>query len=217
MIKALLFDLDGVIVSTDDCHYHAWKQLADREGIYFDREINERLRGVSRMESLAIILERAHKNFSEEEKKKMAAWKNERYVELLDSITPDDILPGVLEWLDYLEKRKIKTAIASSSRNAKIILKRLDMENAFDAVVDGNDIENSKPHPEVFLKAAENVGFAPAECLVVEDAEAGVAAAVAAGSPCLAVGSAANDTRASFSANTLADVSPAEIIGSNIL
>jgi len=212
MIKAVIFDLDGVIVSTDDCHYRAWKKLADRENISFDREINERLRGVSRMESLEIILERATEDFSEEKKRKMAEWKNKRYVELLESITPDDILPGVLEWLDFLKKRKMKTAIASSSRNAKTILKRLEMENEFDSVVDGNDIENSKPHPEVFLKAAEKVGLHPDECLVVEDAEAGVAAATAAGSPCLAMGSAADDPRAEFSAKTLADLSPEKIV-----
>ena len=189
-IKAVIFDLDGVIVSTDDCHYRGWKKMADEEGIYFDRAINERLRGVSRMESLNIILERAEKEYSEEEKAALAARKNGYYVEFIQALTPDDILPGVMEALEELKNKKIKIAIGSSSKNTPIILKQIGLSDYFDAVSDGNNITKSKPDPEVFLKAADFLGMPYENCAIVEDADAGIAAGKAAGMFTFAVGSA---------------------------
>ena len=129
MIKAVIFDLDGVIVSTDDCHYRAWKKMADEEGIYFDREINNRLRGVSRMTSLDIVLERADKEYSESEKLALAERKNNYYKELICELTPNDILPGAMETLEKLKENGIKIAIGSSSKNTPIILKQIGLDN----------------------------------------------------------------------------------------
>ena len=159
MIKAVLFDLDGVIVSTDNCHYKAWKQMADEEGIYFDEKINNRLRGVSRMESLAIVLERATKSYSDAEKAALAERKNNYYKELITALTPADILPGAMENLKALKESGIKIAIGSSSKNTPVILKQIGLDSYFDAVSDGNNIKNSKPDPEVFVKAAEMLGI----------------------------------------------------------
>jgi beta-phosphoglucomutase len=212
MIKAVVFDLDGVIVSTDEQHYLAWQALADREGIEFNREINQRLRGVSRMDCLEILLERRTREYSDTEKSEMAHWKNEHYRSLLKDIAPRHILPGVTEWLQEAKRRNIKTAIGSSSRNAGAILEGIGLQDTFDAVVDGNDIQRSKPDPEVFLKAAARLDLPPGDCLVVEDAEAGVAAAVAAGMPCLAVGAAREDARAQFASEDLAGMTLAEVL-----
>lgn len=187
MIKGIIFDLDGVIVKTDELHYRAWKRLADAEGIFFDREINNHLRGVSRMASLEIILERSPRTYSAEEKNRLASIKNQYYVELLKTLTPDDIMPGVTKTLEELKRRKILTAIGSSSKNARAILEQIKLANVFDAVADGNDIINSKPAPDVFLKAADMLGLRPAECAVVEDAEAGIAAAKSAGMLAIAI------------------------------
>ena len=202
-ILGVIFDLDGVIVSTDNCHYLAWKRMADEEGIEFDRKVNERLRGVSRMESLAIILEKAAKEYSEGEKQAMAARKNGYYVELIGSLTENDILPGAQDTLKMLKAKGIKVAIGSSSRNTPIILRQIGLSDAFDAVADGNAIKNSKPDPEVFLLAAKLLNLDPANCLVVEDADAGIEAALAGGMRALGVGSAAANPTATFTASDL--------------
>lgn len=203
-ILGVIFDLDGVIVSTDNCHYLAWKRMADEEGIPFDRTINERLRGVSRMESLSIILEKADKNYSEEEKEAMATRKNGYYVELIGSLTPDDMLPGVMDTLKMLKENGIRIAIGSSSRNTPVILKQIQLTETFDAVADGNAITRSKPDPEVFLLAAKLLNLSPENCLVVEDADAGVEAALAGGMWVLGVGGAAENPKATFAAESLA-------------
>lgn len=187
MIKAVIFDLDGVIVSTDDCHYEAWKKMADEEGIYFDKEINNRLRGVSRTESLEIILERAEKAYTEEEKVALATRKNGYYTEFIKKLTPADILPGAKETLDELKANGIKVAIGSSSKNTPIILKQIGLDTYFDAVSDGNNISKSKPDPEVFIKAADMLGIPYDECMIVEDADAGVEAGKRAGMKTLSV------------------------------
>lgn len=205
MIQAVIFDLDGVIVSTDDCHYRAWQALADREGIPFTRRDNERLRGVSRMESLEIVLEKAGRAYTDDEKRALAAYKNDLYVGLIERLSADDLLPGARETVAALRKMGIKTAIGSSSKNAPRILERLGITGLFDAVADGNGIKRSKPAPDVFLLAAEKLGIAPGKCLVVEDAEAGVEAACRAGMACLALGSAWNHPRALISARSLAE------------
>ena len=179
--KGIIFDLDGVICFTDKYHYLAWKRLADKLGIYFDETINNRLRGVSRMESLEIILEKSTKKYSKEEKEDFAEQKNKMYVELLEDMTPADLPKEVKTTLDDLRKQGVLLAIGSSSKNAMRILKHLGLENYFDAISDGTNITKSKPDPEVFLKAAEYLQLEPQECLVVEDAVAGIKAATAGG------------------------------------
>lgn len=190
-IKGILFDLDGVIVTTDNYHYKAWKKLADEENIYFDKTINERLRGISRMDSLDIILEKSDILFSEDEKFQMARRKNNYYKELIKELTPTDILPGVINLLHDLKNNNIKVAIGSSSKNSNAILNYIGLSEEFDAIIDGNQITFSKPNPEVFLKGAKALNLEPEDCLVVEDAAAGVEAALAGNMNVLAVGFAA--------------------------
>ncbi len=206
-IKAVIFDLDGVIVSTDNCHYEAWKRLADDELIYFDRNINERLRGVSRMESLEIILEKTERVYTEEEKIQLAERKNECYKKLIEQLNSENILPGVMQVLSGLKEKGIKIAIGSSSKNSPMILRHIGLENYFDATADGNDIKKSKPDPEVFLLAANRLGIEPSECLVVEDADAGVEAALAGGMHVLAVGCASENKKATICAKDLSEIS----------
>jgi beta-phosphoglucomutase len=189
--KAVIFDLDGVIVSTDVYHYLAWKKICDQEGLFFTREINEKLRGVSRMESLNIILGNSERIYAEQGKVELAERKNAVYKELLKSLCPDDILPGVRSFLQKLKELNVRMAIGSSSKNAKYILEKIGLDSDFDAVADGNGIERSKPDPEVFLLAAKLLQMEPNECVVVEDAEAGIDAALAAGMKAIGVGSAA--------------------------
>ena len=188
--QAIIFDLDGVICHTDRYHYLAWKQLADELGIYFDETINHRLRGVSRMESLEIVLERSDRTFTEEEKLLYAEKKNEVYKELLKQMSPKDLSEEVKQTLDELRAKGLKLGIGSSSKNARFILSRIGLEDYFDAVCDGNCISRSKPDPEVFVKAAAMLSTPAERCLVVEDAKAGVEAAVAGGMDCAAIGDA---------------------------
>lgn len=188
-IKGFIFDLDGVICSTDEYHYQAWKSVADELGIYFDRKINNRLRGVSRMDSLNIILERSDRQYTQEEKDKLAAVKNARYVGLLQNLTPDDILPGVREFIRSLRESNIEIALASASRNAPFIIRRLGLENDFDFIADASKVRNSKPAPDIFLAAAEGLGLAPSVCVGVEDAAAGIKAIHSAGMKAIGIGS----------------------------
>jgi len=196
--KGIIFDLDGVICSTDEYHYRAWKVLADRLSIPFDRERNNLLRGVSRMESLEIILEMASHPYTEAEKLAFAEEKNALYRESLKNMSPADLAEDVKAALDTLRAQGLRLAIGSSSKNTPFILERIGLSGFFDAVADGNMITNSKPHPEVFLKAAAMIGLAPADCLVVEDAHAGVGAAVSGGFDCAAMGDAKDDSRAKY-------------------
>ncbi len=204
--RGVIFDLDGVLCSTDEYHYLAWKTLADRLGIPFDRERNDLLRGVSRRESLSIILEKSPVRYTEEEKTAFAEEKNRLYRQLLSGMGPGDVPDGVKETLDALRGMGLKLAVGSSSRNAPYILERIGLDRFFDAKVDGNGITFSKPHPEVFLKAAQMLGLAPAECLVVEDAGAGVKAAAAGGFDCAAVGAAGDDPRARWHPEKLSEL-----------
>lgn len=210
--KGIIFDLDGVIVTTDNYHYLAWKRIADDEGIYFDREINERLRGVSRMASLDILLEKADRTYSDEEKKGLAETKNNFYRESLKDLTPDAIFPGVMEILDELKRRGIKIAIASASRNTPAILDYIGLADYFDAVADGNAVTRSKPDPEVFLVAAQRLGLEPKYCIVVEDAVAGVEAGLAGGMRVVAVGYASRDERANLRAGALKDLTVDQLL-----
>lgn len=188
--KAVIFDLDGVICSTDEYHYQAWKTIADELKIPYDRKINDRLRGVSRMESLDIILENYKGAMQQEEKVYYADKKNEQYKEFLKKMSPQDLSSEVSFTLKEIKKAGTAVAIGSSSKNTKLILKQLELSDFFDAVSDGNNIVNSKPHPEVFQKAALYLGKKAADCLVVEDAEAGVKAAEKAGMDCAVLGDA---------------------------
>ena len=190
-IKGFIFDLDGVICFTDEYHYLAWKEMADGMGVYFDREINNRLRGVSRMASLEIILERYDgPALSQEEKDALAAKKNDIYRNLLGRMTPADLPVEVKETLDVLRAKGMKLSIGSSSKNAPFILERIGLGGYFDAISDGNNITHSKPDPEVFVKAAQFLNLEPAECVVVEDAVAGAEAGHAGGFTVACVGDA---------------------------
>ena len=190
MIKAVIFDLDGVLVFTDKFHYQAWKKLADRLGIYFDRDINNRLRGVSRMASLEIVLERSQIEYTQEQKLAMADEKNETYRSLLSRMSPADLSDEVRDTLNELRGRGYPMSIGSSSKNTRYILERIGLGDFFDAVSDGTNITRSKPDPEVFLKAAEFLGEKPENCLVVEDAVAGIQAAKAGGMYAAGIGEA---------------------------
>lgn len=204
--KAIIFDLDGVICSTDKYHYIAWKQLADSLEIYFDEVINNWLRGVSRMESLEIILERYDGNLSQEEKVKLAEQKNEIYKELLKQMSEKDLTPEVKETLDALREMGKKLAIGSSSKNAKFILGQLGLGDYFDAISDGTNISKSKPDPEVFLKASDFLGISPEECLVVEDAAAGILAAHRGGFHSAGIGEAAESEFVTYPLKTFSDL-----------
>lgn len=205
-MKAVIFDLDGVLCSTDEYHYRAWKALADRLCIPFDRETNDRLRGVSRMASLEIVLERAGRKFTEEEKRALAEEKNETYRAFLAQMSPADLSDEARETLEELRRRGYKLAIGSSSKNAKTILRQIGLEGYFDAVSDGTNITRSKPDPEVFLKAAEFLGMAPTECLVVEDAPAGIEAARAGGMVSAGIAAAKGYENADISLEGLKDL-----------
>lgn len=198
-MKAFIFDLDGVIVFTDRYHYQAWKQMADEMGIYFDKQINQRLRGISRAQSLEIILERYEGALlSEEQKRELMDQKNSYYCSLLDKMTSADVAPEVRSTLKKLRESGYKLAVGSSSRNARYILEKVELLEMFDAVSDGTNIRHSKPDPEVFLKAAEFLGEAPEECYVVEDAYAGIDAANAAGCVSVGIGEAGRYDRADY-------------------
>jgi len=188
LIKACIFDLDGVIVDTAKYHYMAWKKLADQLKIPFNEKDNERLKGVSRMKSLEIILDLGNVNLSQEEKEELAQKKNNWYVEYISNMDKSELLPGVEEFIKNLKRKGIKVAIASASKNTKLILKRLNLEEVFDTVIDGTIISNAKPNPEIFLKASNYLNLKPEECVVFEDAVAGVQAAKRAGMKVIGVG-----------------------------
>lgn len=204
--QAVIFDLDGVLCYSDQYHYRAWKRMADEEGIYFDSKINERLRGVSRMESLNIILEKAQKQYLDSEKELLAARKNKYYVEMLDEISNENMADQAIETLKSLRNAGLRTAIGSSSKNARLIMRKLGFDPYFDVVSDGNSIACSKPAPEVFVRAAEMLKLSPAECLVVEDAAAGIEAAYRGGFSSVAIGDAQNHPHATYKISNLSDL-----------
>lgn len=206
-IRAVIFDLDGVIVSTDQFHYQAWKKIADKLGIGFDERINDKLRGVSRTESLELILEQDKSvSLSRKEKETLARQKNEEYRKLLQQLTPSHVSPEVKKTLEILRERGYKTAIGSSSKNTLFILEKIGLFSAFDAIADGTNITKSKPDPEVFLKAAELLWELPEHCLVVEDAEAGIQAAKSAGMKAAAVGAAISCEQADYRWNNIVEL-----------
>jgi beta-phosphoglucomutase len=205
-LRGIIFDLDGVIVSTDEQHYLGWQALADRLGIPFSREVNSRFRGVSRMACMNILEELGGKHYTDSEKIAYADWKNEYYRKLLAQMSSDDLSQEVRSTLDALRARGLKLAVGSSSKNAKFILQRIGLSDYFDAVSDGTNISRSKPDPEVFLKAAEYLRLTPSDCLVVEDAVSGVEAAHAGGMKAATVGDAAGRGCGDFILSRFADL-----------
>jgi beta-phosphoglucomutase len=189
IIKACLFDLDGVVVDTARFHYLAWKILADRLGFDFTEKDNERLKGVSRMDSLDILLSIGKIHLSDQEKASFAGEKNQFYLQYIQRMTKKDILPGVMEFILELKNNGIPVGIGSASKNSPVILKRIGMASLFDVIVDGSMITHAKPHPEVFALGAELLHVNPENCVVFEDAIAGVQAAHNAGMKCIGVGS----------------------------
>ncbi len=175
--KVFIFDLDGVIVDTAKYHYLAWRNLANELGFDFSEKQNEQLKGVSRVKSLEILLDIGKINLSEDQKQKLLTEKNNEYLEYVKQMTADEILPGILNLLDFLDQNKIKYALGSASKNAPLILKKVGLYKRFSAIVDGNDVSKAKPDPEVFLIAAKKLGKEPTDCIVIEDAIAGIQAA----------------------------------------
>ena len=204
--QGVIFDLDGVICFTDKFHYEAWKAMADEIGVYFDETINNRLRGVSRMARLDIILERADRTYTQEEKEALAERKNNNYKKLLEKMNPADLSKEVKTTLDTLRSMGCLLAIGSSSKNAKFILKQLGLEGYFDAISDGTNITRSKPDPQVFQMAAQFLNLRPEECLVVEDAVAGIDAAKDGGFAAAGLGEAAEYGRTDHPLNTFGDL-----------
>ncbi|MEJ2904436.1 beta-phosphoglucomutase [Pedobacter panaciterrae] len=185
---ACIFDLDGVLVDTAVYHYKAWKQLANSLGFDFTQLQNEQLKGVNRMRSLEMILDWGGMQKSAEEKEELASLKNSWYVAMINKMTTDEVLPGSLTLLTELKSSGIKIALGSASKNSSIILQRTNLAHFFDAIVDGNSVTTSKPDPEVFLKAAEMLNTEPENCVVFEDAQAGVMAALAGNMKVIGIG-----------------------------
>jgi beta-phosphoglucomutase len=176
-MKAFIFDLDGVIVDTAKYHYLAWKQLANELGFDFSEEQNELLKGISRVESLEILLKIGNVQLDQERKTILLKEKNKQYLEFISKMGENEILPGIKNLLLYLNKKKIPFSLGSASKNARLILRILDLYDMFDAIVDGNDISKAKPNPEIFLIAATRLNKRPQDCIVIEDAVAGIEAA----------------------------------------
>ncbi len=192
MFKGVLFDLDGVITDTAEYHYLAWKKLADDLGISIDRQFNEKLKGVSREDSLRLILEHGgrEKDFSGTEFNQLAKSKNDNYVEMIQAVSPKDVYPGILELLKALKKADIKISLASASKNGPFLLKQMELTDYFDGIADPAAVRAGKPAPDIFILAAEVVGLAPNECIGIEDAQAGISAIKASGAFPVGVGSA---------------------------
>jgi beta-phosphoglucomutase len=203
-IRAVIFDLDGVLTDTAEYHYLAWQELADAEGLPFDREANEALRGVSRADSLRLLLD--GREVDETTFDRMMADKNARYVELLADMSPADLLPGAAELVDACRERGLRVAIGSSSKNAPAVLAALGIADRFDAIADGTSVEVAKPAPDLFLAAADMLDVAPDACAVVEDAAAGVDAALAAGMLAVGVGPEGRVGHAHLRFDTTADI-----------
>lgn len=181
MIEAVIFDLDGVLTDTAELHFKSWQHIVEELELVLDEAVRDKIRGLGRLESLEIVLAERAAEFSVEQKAQFANRKNQQYLKLLETMTPEDTLPGAIPLLRELLKREIPTAVASSSRNAGTVVDRLQIRPLFNVVVDGNQVERTKPDPEGFLLAAKRLGKPPEHCVVIEDAEKGVEAAFAAG------------------------------------
>ena len=211
MIKGFLFDLDGVIVDTAVFHFQAWRRLAQKLGGDFTEEQNEQLKGVSRVDSLKKIIEWTGATVSDEEFQTLMVEKNEWYLELVQGLGPDDALPGALNFLQTAYDQGIKIALGSASKNAPMILEKLGITPLFTAIIDGNNVVNGKPHPEVFLKGAEALGLEPSECVVFEDSIAGVQAAKTGGMSSVGIGD-AETLQADIHFTALGDTTPEALV-----
>jgi beta-phosphoglucomutase len=211
MIKGFLFDLDGVIVDTAVFHFQAWRRLAQKLGGDFTEEQNEQLKGVSRVDSLNKIIEWTGATVSDEEFQSLMVEKNEWYLELVQGLGPQDALPGALNFLQTAFDQGIKIALGSASKNAPMILEKLGITPLFTAIIDGNNVVNGKPHPEVFLKGAEALGLEPSECVVFEDSIAGVQAAKTGGMSSVGIGD-AETLQADIHFNALGDTTPEALV-----
>lgn len=198
MIKAVIFNLDGVLVKTDACHFDAWSRLAHEQGIPLRAETYKAMEGMKRMDSLRVLLKKAERTYSPAEVWALAARKNDLFNEMIDALGPDSIVPGAMETVKRLREMGVKTAVGSSSENAGGILRQLRLEKLFDAVVDGGQIEKGKPDPEVYLSAARKLSMPTSECLVIENTAAGLEAARQAGMKAIAVGDAAQQYLGAF-------------------
>ena len=212
MIQAVLFDLEGVLVTTDAGHYRAWKQMADEQGLPFDEEVYAKLRGSGRMDALDIILKAAHRQYSPAEKFALTARKNDLYMNQIAVLTSEALMPGALDTLRALREIGAKVAVVSSSQNCIAILKKMGIWRLMDAVVDGSDVAHPEPDPEGYLLAAHKLGVKPENCLVVEDTVNGIAAAHAAGMYSLSVGEAALDKDAVMLAKDLSAIDLAGLV-----
>lgn len=204
--KGIIFDLDGVICSTDRYHYHAWKKIAELIDVDFDEKFNDRFRGVCREECLKMLLEKSGRKFSVEEKKELLKRKNDYYRQMLSQMTADDVDIEVKSTLDKLREKGMLLGIGSSSKNARLILAQIDMKDYFDAVCDGNDISRSKPDPEVFIRTANLLGLSPDQCLIVEDAQSGIEAATAGGFDSAGIGAAGIHEKVNFRLQKFSDL-----------
>ena len=204
--KAFIFDLDGVIVDTAKYHYLAWRELAIQLGFDFTMEQNERLKGVSRVRSLEILLDLGKVHLEEDQKSKYLIEKNEQYLQYIAKMDHSEILPGIDDLLHYLKLNKVPFSLGSASKNARLILETLDLIDLFDAIVDGNDVSTAKPDPEVFLIAAQKLGVQPEDCIVIEDAQAGIEAANKAGMIIIGIGDAGVLHEADFKLNNTSEL-----------
>lgn len=206
MIKGIIFDLDGVLISTDVLHFQCWKMIADKLGIYYDEKVNSGMKGLSRAGSLDYILSYNHLSLDDNVKEELLFEKNEKYKEMLKTLTKDDVSPDLRLTLGYLKNHGYKLAVGSSSKNTKLILKQIEIIDYFDAICDGNDVTKYKPDPEVFLKAAQMLKLKPSECYVVEDATNGIDAATSGGFKSIGVKDASFYFKTTFKINNIKEI-----------
>lgn len=217
LIRAVLFNLDGIIVSSDECHYRAWQRLAKEQGIPFTDQLSRQIAGMKRMDSLKILLKKAERSYSPGEMWALSARKNDLFNELILKLTPESVKPGVQETMDALHLMDIRTAVASCSENATGILRQLKIEALFDAVIDGGQLTEGKPDPEAFLLAARKLSAPTGDCLVVENTLAGIEAARAAGMKFLAMGEAAREKGLAFHPKTLWEMNLPAILAAGMI
>jgi len=215
-IRGLIFDLDGIITDTAEYHYLGWKQLAEEEGMEFDREFNEKFRGVSRLECLDLLLEKNNRGVTPEKRKRMAERKNNYYNDYLKTIDRNNLLDGILDILQRSKKAGYKMAIASASKNTKTVIKKLDIADIFDVISDGYSVKKNKPAPDLFLHTAKKLNLRPEECVVFEDAKAGIDAALAADMIAVGIGPESRVGHADYRFDSVKDINLTKILGFKI-
>ena len=211
-IKGIIFDLDGVITDTAEYHYLGWQKLADEEGLEFDRKFNEKFRGVSRMKCLDMLLEENNRKVTAKEREELAERKNNYYQKYLENITKDNLLEGIEKILNTVKNNGYKMAIASASKNTEIVVKKLNIREMFDTISDGYSVKNTKPAPDLFLHTAEKLNLKPEECVVFEDAKAGIDAALAANMTAVGIGPKERVGHAHFRFDSVKDIDLEKIL-----